>query len=160
MKANALLCPLLLLACSAGCVSETPSVAEPVAEVPAANPAGFNQDWQKMLIDDLEAVETHGNVFLDGAFKLYDQLLSEEPVSPDRQTQLDADVAASSAHYAQLVEAITKLKTDLGQQDIHVALPLQGEQGKSEYEAVNELFSFYKPSTKDRKSTRLNSSHT
>ena len=46
-------------------------------------------DWQSTLIDDLQTVEGKGDVFLDGAFKLYDQLLSEEPLTAARKAAID-----------------------------------------------------------------------
>ncbi len=150
MKSSALvrLCvPVALL--TFGCVTATPEPAPaPVAAVQPvsleASPSA-GDDWQKTLIDDLEAVESRGDVFLNGAFKLYDQLLSEETVSAERQKQLDAEVTESSRRYDDLVKAITHLKTDLANKDIRAALPLEGDEGKTEFDAVNELFTFYKP---------------
>lgn len=142
---KALLChPIAIFALSlTACVTEQqPSPvaeAEPIVEaVP---------DWQATLIDDLETVEAKGDLFLDGAFKLYDQLLSEDPMTPERQAQLDIEVKASAGRYADLVQAIANLKTDLAKAEIKASLPLAGQQGDSEYAAVNELFTFYKHPT-------------
>ncbi len=125
------------------CVTEQQpeKAAEPVVEQTTGVP-----DWQSTLIDDLQTVEGKGDVFLDGAFKLYDQLLSEEPLTAERKTAIDDAVKTSAGRYAELVQAITNLKGDLARKDIKASLPLAGDTGETEYSSVNELFAFYRTS--------------
>lgn len=124
-----------------GCVTEQQPerTSEPVVDAPASVP-----DWQTTLIDDLQTVEGKGDVFLDGAFKLYDQLLSEDPMTPERRAALDEAIKTSAGRYSELVQAIANLKGDLARQDIKASLPLAGETGETEYASVNELFAFYR----------------
>lgn len=137
MKTIAILATLSLTACVTEQMPEkTP---EPVAFAPAGVP-----DWQTTLIDDLQTVEGKGDVFLDGAFKLYDQLLSEEDLTPERKAAIDEQIRISAGRYAELVQAIANLKADLARQEIKAALPLAKDTGETEYASVNELFAFYR----------------
>jgi hypothetical protein len=101
-------------------------------------------EWQTLLTSDVDAVETKGNAFLETSFKLYDQLLEEGGTSAAHMATVNATLKESADLYSQLTLAVDRLHADLSRPEIKQALPLVGDDGHREFDAVNELFASYK----------------
>lgn len=103
-------------------------------------------EWQSTLSEDLEAVESNGQQFLESSFALYDKLLKEDIAEKDTDVARDA-VDDCRGKYNKLVSSIAKLNASLARPDVREALPLAADGNKEELAELMNAFSVYQPAT-------------
>ncbi len=95
-------------------LTEGPAPAAGAVDAPAVPPPDYAQEWQRELSADLDHMQEHGQVVLEGGFKLYDMLLREEPLTAEDQRNFDTYLQSAAAAYSKLAEGLRQLERHLG----------------------------------------------
>lgn len=125
--------------------ADAPETAAITPETVAAEPS----EWQSTLSEDLEAVESLGQTFLESSFALYDKLLKEDITEKDTEAARAA-VEDCRTKYNDMVAAIERLRGSLNRTEVREALPLSVEGNKEELDELLNSLAAYVPAKFNR----------